>query len=306
MGDKDALLKGHEIHGFGLCVPDVITTAKQYGELLGVGPWQFYDQQFDYGVRRMGVSQIGHLTIELFEPLAHEKGQENRFDYMSLGEVADHDAMVEIFEEQGVPREIQTDRQTGASRTLLDLRDRLATRLEISNLNHERPEPLAVYEPPAESLINVSGRHIVQFGVVVDDARKYAEYYSALFDIGDWVFPEFKPTDEWEGVYRDIPMSGARFYIKAALAMHGDMQIELLEPVSGTSTHMDFLRQYGCGVHHVSFGPIDDHDELTAKLREGGIEVEMAGQVGNGAWFTYLRTAERLGTIFEMVGRSPA
>ena len=62
---------------------------------------------------------------------------------------------------------------------------------------------------------------------------------------------------------------------------------------------MEFLNRHGEGVHHVSFGEIDDHDEIVAALREHGIGMEMQGNVEDCFAFTYTDTQHDMGTIFE-------
>lgn len=301
MHNDNALFKNHDITGIGLCVPDVIATARQYGQLLGVAPWHFYDQCLDDGryVRR-ATGQIGSLSVELRQPLDSEFV--NRFHHISLGPIEDFGGVLEDARDLAVDVDLQTDGATGSCHALLDTSDSLGAQLEFHKVNDQPHEPFAQYQPESASLVKIGDREIVQLGIVVDDVQRFADGYSKLFGIENWSFLEFTPTPEWRGVYRDLPLAGAQFHIKAGLAMHGDMQIELLQPVSGISTHMDFLRRHGCGVHHLSFGPIADHDELVSKLNEAGLEVEMAGEVGTGAWFTYFRSAERLGTILEMVG----
>lgn len=294
------LLKQHEITGIGLCVPDMIGSARNYGKLFGVGPWQFFDQQLDDGRHlRKASGRIGRLSIELREPLGDEPV--NRFHHISLGTLKDFDRVLESMKALPVPVDIQKDAANDSCQALFDTRDRLGAFLEIHNVGGEQSEPFAEYAPE-DCLVNVKDKEVIQLGIVVDDIERFASSYSDLFGIEDWNFPEFSPTPAWHGIYRDLPMTGARFRLKAGLAMHGKMQVELLQPISGVSTHMDFLNRCGCGIHHVSFGLIPDHDALVSKLHAGGMEIEMAGQVGAGAWFTYLRCADQLGTIYEMVG----
>lgn len=296
------LFKQHEITGIGLCVPDVIGSARNYGRLFGVGPWQLFEQRLDDGRHsRKATGRIGRLSIELREPLGDEPA--NRFHHISLGAIEDFDGMLESMRALPAPVDIQKDAASDSCQALFDTRDRLGAFLEIHNTGGEQAAPFAEYATE-DYLVNVQDKEVIQLGIVVDDIQRFASNYTDLFGIEDWDFPEFSPTPAWHGIYRDLPMTGARFRLNAGLAMHGKMQVELLQPVSGVSTHMDFLNRYGNGIHHVSFGLIPDHDALVSKLQGGGIEIEMAGQVGAGAWFTYLRCADQLGTIYEMVGNA--
>lgn len=299
MNADKGLLTKHQITGIGLCVPDVIASARQYGELLGVGPWRFYEHQLDDGRHlRTAEAKMGRLQVELRQPTDGEPV--NRFHNISIGSIEDFGGVLEDIKAFDVSVDLQESR-SGSCHAMLDTSEMLGTRLEMHQISDRHQPPFAEYEA-ADSLVKVQDKEIVQLGIVVDDVERFASNYSRLFGIEDWSFLDFSPDEAWQGIYRDLPLSGEQFHIKAGLAMHGDMQIELLQPTWGVSTHMDFLKESGNGVHHVSFGQIPDHDELVTKLRAGGVEVEMAGEVGTGAWFTYFRSAHRLGTILEMVG----
>ena len=57
--------------------------------------------------------------------------------------------------------------------------------------------------------------------------------------------------------------------------------------------------------HHLSFDVVDDHDEIVASVKKRGIEVEMTGEIGDAAIFTYLATKNELGTTFELAKVHP-
>ncbi|MBD3648878.1 MAG: VOC family protein [Pseudomonadales bacterium] len=302
MNADEALFKKHEITGIGLCVPDVIACARQYGELLGVGPWKFFEQQLDDGRHlRTAEAKMGRLNVELRQPMKGEPT--NRFHHISIGPIEDFGGVLEDVKVFDVSVDLH-ENGSGSCHAMLDTTEMLGTRLEMHKVHDRHQDPFAEYAP-TDSLVKIQDKDIVQLGIVVDDVERFADCYSRMFGIEDWSFLDFSPGAQWRGIYRGLPLSGQQFHIKAGLAMHGDMQIELLQPTWGVSTHMDFLKESGNGVHHVSFGQVPDHDELVTKLRAGGVEIEMAGEVGTGAWFTYFRSAHRLGTIFEMVGGDP-
>ena len=88
-------------------------------------------------------------------------------------------------------------------------------------------------------------------------------------------------------------------------AISGAGQFELLQPIDGPNTHMEFLKMNGEGVHHFSFGEVDDHDEVVSDLGNQGINVEMSGLLGGATTFTYMATQKDLGTIMELVKVRP-
>jgi len=78
-----------------------------------------------------------------------------------------------------------------------------------------------------------------------------------------------------------------------------------LEPVTGPSTYMEFFNKHGQGVHHVSFGESEDHNEVVSSMQNQGIETEMTGILGSALRFTYMETQKDLGTIFEVIHTDP-
>jgi catechol 2,3-dioxygenase-like lactoylglutathione lyase family enzyme len=308
-----AILSGHEVTGIGLVVSDVAATARRYAQLFGVASWCFYDFELGRGdeVIRVGSARIGRLDLELVQPLAGE-GSHSRFraahgsgiHHVSFGPVDDCDGLVERFAAKGVEIDMQAGLGNGSRFTYLDTQEAVATRFELVDPGTRAPTPWGRFEADSAGASDLSGRELVQLGIVVDDVERVAASYSELLGVADWNFVEFEMPDDWPGIFQGMPAPGARAHIKAALADHGALQIELLEPVSGTSTHMDFLRRHGPGIHHLSFGAIEDHDAVLEALQGQGIVVEMGGPLGPGIRFSYLQTQESLGTIFEIVGTS--
>jgi hypothetical protein len=55
----------------------------------------------------------------------------------------------------------------------------------------------------------------------------------------------------------------------------------------------------------LSFGRIDDHDEIVSVLEKEGIEIESAGILGGATRFTYMASQGKLATIFELLKTYP-
>ncbi len=93
---------------------------------------------------------------------------------------------------------------------------------------------------------------VSQIGLVVKDIDQAIAFYTPLFG-------EFRTLDafdiEWE--YRGRPEIGS---IKVAFAQSGEVEIELIEWVSGETPHKEFLDAGREGLHHVRF-MVDDIDE---------------------------------------------
>ncbi len=56
------------------------------------------------------------------------------------------------------------------------------------------------------------------------------------------------------------------------LAYLGDIEMELIEPISGGSPHMEFLKSKGEGLHHIAF-LVDDLGKEVAEIEKKGFNV---------------------------------
>ena len=91
--------------------------------------------------------------------------------------------------------------------------------------------------------------------------------------------------------------------VECALALgfarSGNVQIELLQPVSGEGIHAEFLATNGPGAHHLGF-LVDDLDAELDVASSAGFADVMSGTFGN-LRFAYLDTWDALGAYVELV-----
>lgn len=93
--------------------------------------------------------------------------------------------------------------------------------------------------------------------------------------------------------YRGVP---ADFVADISLAYAGDLQLELIRPVSGESIYTEFLAATGPGLHHTC-REVDDLDAAVADLAVAGHEVIQAGAMP-GMRFAYVdQTAAGAGLL---------
>jgi len=316
--------KNKKIDQIGIVVKDAHKTAKQYSEIFGIGPWVFIDfaatdvvfknQPIEDGTSRIraAMANLGKIQIELLQPLygpgthaSFLKEHGEGVHHVSFGMVDDHDQAISALEENQHHIEMAGVLGDEVRFTYVDTVKDLGTIFELvkpPSKNLESIKPWGSYAAKGPGLINLDGKEIRQVGIVVEDAEKTAKNYWQMFGIGPWMFVDFKPPFISDGILHDIAMfDGIDFHVKAALADFGDMQIELLEPVAGPSTYMEFLRTHGQGVHHLSFGEAEDHDEVVSVLKNHWIDIEMSGVLGTAIRFTYMATQKELGTIFEVI-----
>jgi len=139
-----------------------------------------------------------------------------------------------------------------------------------------------------------------QVCVVVEDVQKAAKRYWTLFGIGPWEFYTLEPPELTDMV---IHGESQPYSMKIGLAYVGEVQWELIQPLTGPSIYQEFLESHGEGVHHVAFG-VDDFDRTVASMKEQGIGVLMSG-CWRGTDYAYLDTEKALGSIVELFKYSP-
>jgi catechol 2,3-dioxygenase-like lactoylglutathione lyase family enzyme len=122
---------------------------------------------------------------------------------------------------------------------------------------------------------------LTQVGVVVRNVDKAIERLSSL-GIGPFESRLLPPDrEEW---YRGKPMK-AEF--KISMAKVGDVDLELIQPLSGDSPHKEFLETKGEGIQHVMFA-VDDFDKEVARLTKKGASVLLRAKFPGGGGVAYL------------------
>jgi hypothetical protein len=297
--------------------------AKRYSEIFGIGPWNFIEgkvrdcilhgktlRNIDCGLR-LALADLGKMQIELIQPMygpsthmSFLKEYGEGIHHVSFGTIEDHDQVVSSLNARGIGIEMQGLAGDVSTFTYLASQKTLGTILEVVNpiMSKKRGSlpSWGTYNNPDEGVIDIKGKEIKQLGIVVEDVEEIAKNYWELLGVGPWTLIDFKPPHLANVSLHGIAIhDNVDVHIKAAIAQFGDMQIELLQPVQGPSTYMEFLKTRGQGIHHVSFDRIEDHDEMISGFNRIGIETESSGLLGGTITFTYMATQKDLGTIFE-------
>ena len=316
-------IKGKKIHQIGFVVRDAAKTAKRYSEIFGLGPWLFLDVHSTENILhdkplgevelcfRIALTDLGEHQIELVQPLygpgthmefLHERGE--GIHHISFGRLDDHDRIVTALQDHGVAIEMQGLTEYGSRFTYMATQGDLGTIFELAKPPapemQDARNPWGTYPSPEKSLLHMEGKQIIKIGIVVQDVEKTVKRYWEIFGIGPWTLIDLKPPHLSDLVFHGIPMNDGNSFLKIALARHENIQFELLEPVYGPSTHMDFLKTHGEGINYLSFGRVDDHDEIVSVLEKQGIDIEFTGVLGGATRFTYMASQEELGAIFEI------
>jgi catechol 2,3-dioxygenase-like lactoylglutathione lyase family enzyme len=99
----------------------------------------------------------------------------------------------------------------------------------------------------------------------------------------------------------------ADFVAHISLSYAGDMQLELIEPVSGTSVYSEFLELSGPGLHHVC-ATVPDEAAFTAMCDEAerrGTPIVTRGTMPGGMHFAYVSAPEAGVPYLEIAYVSP-
>lgn len=91
---------------------------------------------------------------------------------------------------------------------------------------------------------------INQLAIVVSNIEKAIEYFGAAFGWGPFYVVE---------AGRRVPYKGrvSEVNLRLAFTMVGPLEVELLQPLSGSSPHMEHLNQQGEGLLHIRFATED-------------------------------------------------
>jgi len=137
----------------------------------------------------------------------------------------------------------------------------------------------------------------MQIGIVVRDLDAAMRRYVEEYGIGPWETYEFKARDLFEDG-RPVKRSW-----RLAVAMVGQLQWEIIEPLDKESIYARFLAEKGGGVHHIAVAA-QDFNEMLAMERKRGRELPLSGEF-EGVKVAYLDTDRDLGVILEVFSGIP-
>lgn len=136
----------------------------------------------------------------------------------------------------------------------------------------------------------------LQVAVVVRDIEASMRTFADEYGIGPWQVYEFNPE-----TVSDLEVEGrpADTAWRLAVAMLGNVQWELIEPLDDRSIYAEHLEKHGPGLHHVAMSSPKPYEETKAAIEAKGRRVIQSGFY-NGVSFAYMSTDEDLGVITEI------
>jgi len=145
----------------------------------------------------------------------------------------------------------------------------------------------------------LAGLPVIQVGLVVADLEACARRQSATLGTGPWRVYDLGPHVIDHYVLRGEPATG-----HTLVALNdAHPQTEILQPLSGTSLHREWLDEHGEGLHHVGV-VVDSVPEVVSAAAAEGIGVLSSGEgfgVDGTGKFAYLDSQVALGMIFEVI-----
>ena len=133
--------------------------------------------------------------------------------------------------------------------------------------------------------MSVLGGPVIQLAWVVTDVAAAEAHLSALRGIRQWTrLPDIRfGPDTCE--YRGAP---ADFTAHISMAYVDDLQLELIQPVTGESIYTEFLERSGPGMHHLCFETADIDETLRTAAAQGIDVVQRGDMAGGSIRFAYL------------------
>jgi len=142
-------------------------------------------------------------------------------------------------------------------------------------------------------------RNMVHIAVVVRDVEKTAKAWGEMFDVE---VPKWSLTDPLEKAHTRYHGKPTKARAKLIFLKLDNLRVELIEPVGGPSTWMEFLKTNGEGVHHIAF-EIKGTDEQIANLEKKGMPLVQRGEwtAYTGGCYSYFDSICQLGVMLELL-----
>jgi methylmalonyl-CoA/ethylmalonyl-CoA epimerase len=136
---------------------------------------------------------------------------------------------------------------------------------------------------------------VIQIAHVVRDLDRAMSYFWEIFGLGPWKVYTFDANSVRDSMVRGRP-SEHRYLV--AMCWSGDIQYELMQPLSGSSIYDEHLERKGEGLHHIKLY-FKDCARALEGYRARGVEVIQSGRIDEDEFY-YLDTEETLGYTVEI------
>jgi methylmalonyl-CoA/ethylmalonyl-CoA epimerase len=142
-------------------------------------------------------------------------------------------------------------------------------------------------------------RNVFQIGFVVPEIHKGMAFFKDTLGVPEFLFIE-KPELQDE-TYLGKP---APLRLHLAFGWCGDVQVELIQPISGVSTYSKFLEHNPQGgMHHYGI-EVPDYAAGVKEMTANGFALVQGGR-HNETRFAYFDTTDTIGALTEIVYLQP-
>jgi len=126
---------------------------------------------------------------------------------------------------------------------------------------------------------------VTQLCWVTEDIAATEQFLTTGFGVASWTrLPDIRFGPETCTLHGQP----ADFTVHVSLGYIGDLQLEIIQPVSGDSIYTEFLASSPPGLHHLCF-EVDDMAAALERAAVAGVEVVQAGSMMGGAMeFAYV------------------
>jgi methylmalonyl-CoA/ethylmalonyl-CoA epimerase len=158
-------------------------------------------------------------------------------------------------------------------------------------------------EQAANTLHRDFHKSAAQVGAVVRDLDASIKVLSEVFGLGPFRVVDCPPESRKDRQFlRGEP---ARFRTRQAFVNVGPFELELIQPIEGTTIWSEFLEKHGPGLHHVRFD-VPDPKATAAQLKEQGIATTQEGAgLRDGYYWINFDTEDLLGFTMEITNTAP-
>jgi methylmalonyl-CoA/ethylmalonyl-CoA epimerase len=304
------------ISQLGIVVRDVDKVARNYWNILGIGPWTISYLRHPHLTKRtlhgkpayfackVGNTQVGSVEIELIETL---EGPTVFDEFLATrGEGPHHvqykvDSMdaaerhLRLLQDGGFPCVMGAHTGRGGVFYYLDTEGLLKTGWEVAKTPDETDCPTYRYpadDTPSPARIRVDA--ITQISIAVRDVYETMQNYWHVLGIGPWDVLDIRPPVFHHRTYHG---KKANHTFRCAICQMGNLEFELLQTLSGDTYYDDFIRESGEGISHVNF-TVDNVAEVSRIMKEEGFDILQGGWVEDSP-YAYYNTGGPLKTVWE-------
>lgn len=282
-------------------------SVKRFADLLGVGPWEFYDfnptcckdmtiggKRVDYAMA-LAICDIGNVQFEFCEPLDNRSlyakyliSHGGGLQHIAYALDREFDEAVEYFKTKGITINQSGDWHGCCNFNYLDSFKQLKHTTEFHRQDLDEIAKYKNYGVYPSSDLDFSGEPvltgIIRVGIVVKDLDATLKTYKDEFNVGPWKIVDYN-KDSVKGMKVFGESSNCSY--KVATTKIGETEFELIQPVDNNSIFAEYSRLSpgGEGFHNLTY-KVSDFEKAKARFRDIGVPIAQSGSI-DGEEFIY-------------------